>query len=1122
MEEKIKSEKHTNKKCDRILKIMKISSLMLFCCFFTITAGNVYSQQKDLSLNLRNVTLKKAISEIEKTSDYVFLITDDAQEELNREISIKAKKKSIQTILDNIFSDTNLGYKTIERQILVYKNRNPEKIVKSEEIAKMEQQKRTITGKVTDEKGENLIGANIMEIGTTNGTVTDTNGNFSLSITPDASIKVSYIGYISQEINTKGKTIFSIVLKEDAGSLEELVVVGYGIQKKSDITGSISSVPMNLIKNQPIRDLSDILSGRVAGVVLSRTSGDIGENSKLRIRGANSIIGNNAPLYVVDGVIGGSVGSIHDIASIEVLKDASATAIYGERASNGVILITTKKAASEKPEIKLILNTGFISPKTRYPDMMTAAEYATYLNDFHESDIYSSADIKEFERTGGTNWPDMVLQTGVKRDYNLSYSQKMSKIGVYLSARYSDEQGVMINSRAGDNYSLRSSVDFTPNDRLSFNLDIKAGKYKSKNGGMSTSINKSHPLMQALIWSPTEPVWDDEENKQYHVRDRYGALLENPYMIAMETNRFGIGKWANATFIGNYKITDWLTYNITGYAANGSNQGGYYNNKWLRPTDPNAGRDGGESSTWRLINRLDFNKTFKDAHHLMISGVYEAESGEGYSMWSNVRNMPLPDVAQYYSIGISNIQEANSGYWKSSRVGYLGRLNYNYKSRYYFTASYRVDGRSGPVDRPKENKFGAFPSVALSWRLSEEPFMKGGFFDNLKFRFGWGKTGNPSNFQYTTMARKDHNFGLGANLIGYVPGTPANPKVKWETTEQTDFGVNFTILKGKLSATLDYFNKKTTDLLTRLNLPAYYGYGKDASYTQNMGEINNKGFEATIDYIPIQTSTFFWGINFNLSSVRNKVISLGDQDAFMAGGRGNGLMEDEAYRIDNGLSLGTMWGFKYLGIWKTDQEAEALKYGSKPGDIRFEDVNGDGAINLADDGQKIGDANPDFVWGFTNSISWKNFDFNITLQGMHGQNVFNLMRAIMSIPHPDSRAILLKDPAFNYWTPERQDTEWPNIHSTSNVKKLNSSQWIEDGSWVKIKNIGITYTIPKKIIRFADMSVTLSGSDLFTFTKYKGFDPEVSASGGSDLFGGMDFGTLPIPRTVTLGLSLVF
>ena len=1099
----------------------------IICAFFAffLVSHSFYAVEQEgernalITIKKANITMEEVIREIERQSGFLFIRDDDVN--LNQRVSINVKNEPVEKTLERLFKGKGIEYRLKEKHILLSLQKQEEAISGKTRIE--QQQKKRITGTVRDANGETVIGANVVEDGVpANGTVTDANGYFSLEITPGAPLRISYIGYNEQKVETKDKSSLDIILLEDVKALDELVVVGYGTMKKSDITGAVSSVPMDLIKNQPVRSVSDILSGRVAGVLLSRTSGDVGDNSKMRIRGANSILGDNSPLTVVDGVIGGSVGSVHDIASVEVLKDASATAIYGERASNGVILITTKKATSDKPEINVTLHTGFISPRSKYPDLMTAGEYATFLNDFLGSNVYSPDDIKEFERTGGTHWPDKVLQSGVKRDYNISYSQKMSKLGVYLSARYTDEQGIMVNSSSGGNYALRSSVDFTPNNRLSFNLDLKAGQYQSKNGGLSTGGSKEDPLMQALLWSPTEPVWDDEENKRYHLRDRYGALLENPYMVAMEQDRFGQGKWANVTFTGNCKIADWLTYNVTGFAANNSNQGGYYKNKWLKPTDPGAGRNGGESFNWRLVNRLDFNKTLFDAHNLMVTAVYEAEAGEGMSVWGDVRNMPLPDLAKYYKIGISNVQETNSDYWKSSRIAYLGRLNYNYLSRYYLTASYRLDGQSGPTDRLKENKFGAFPSLAVSWRLSEEPFMKGGFFDNLKIRFGWGLTGNPCGFPYTKMESANYNFGLGAKVLGYRPGTPANPRVKWETTEQTDIGVDFTILKGKLSVTLDYFNKKTTDLLTRLNLPAYYGYGKDASYTQNLGEINNKGFEATIDYTPIKTSTFFWGMNFNVSHVRNKVVCLGDQDAFLTGGRGNGLMEDETYRVAEGLPLGTMWGFKYLGVWKTGEEAEAQKYGEKPGDRHFEDVNIDGKINLADDGQKIGDANPDFVWGFNNSFSYKNLELNITLQGMHGQNVFNVMRAIMSVPHPDARTIMLKGPAFDYWTPERQDTEWPDIHSTSSVKKLNSSQWIEDGSWVKIKHIGITYTFPRKMIKFADVGVTLSGSDLLTFTKYKGLDPEVSASKGSDLFGGMDFGTLPIPRTFTLGLSVVF
>ncbi|WP_236973587.1 SusC/RagA family TonB-linked outer membrane protein [Membranihabitans maritimus] len=979
-----------------------------------------------------------------------------------------------------------------------------------------------VKGTVIDNKGEPLIGVNVRVKGADKGTATDFNGMFTLQdVNENATLVFSYIGYQTIEIPVDGRVNIEVTMISDSELLDEIVVVGYGTQKRSDLTGSVSSVPMEHIRNQPIRSIGDILQGRAAGMSLTRTSGQTGSNIKMRIRGPNSISGSNEPLMVVDGVIGGNIGSIHDVESIEILKDASATAIYGERASNGVILVTTKQATSEVPQVRIALNSGFSYQNTDYPDMMSAAEYAEFVNDLRGEQIYSSADIADFRQNGGTNWPSEVMQTGLKNDYNITYSQKLDKVGIYLSGRYVDERGTMRNNSSGGNYQLRSKINFDPIDRLSFSLDIRANKNQSMNGNLSTGTSKSHPLMQALIWSPTEPIWLDQENGIYNLTDNYGALSYNPYMYALEQQQLSMSSGIYTTLTGRYEITDWLAYNVTGYAAKNNSQGANYENIYLEPNDPQASRSSSDRFNWRLVNRIDINKSF-DVHNLLLTGVYETEASENWSVGGVGRNMPLPDLASYYNIDLSNLQSVSSGFGESSRLAYLGRLNYNYDSRYYLTASYRVDAQSGPVDRPDQNKYGAFPSFAVSWRASEESFMEDSFFENLKLRLGWGLTGNPSGFPYTRMDEESFPFGIGADVLGYVPGTPANSNIKWEKTTQKDVGLDLSALNGRISMSFDYFIKNTTDLLTQQELPGYYGYGDDASYTQNLGQINNQGFEVTLDLVPVQTSNVYWGMNLNFSRVHNEVIDLGDQAAFMTGTTANGFLDVETYRVQEGLPLGTMWGYKFLGIWRTNEADEAAKYGEAPGDLKFEDVNGDGAINLADDGQKIGDANPDFAWGLSNTVTFKNFDLNFLLQGMHGQDVLNLTRAAMSTAHPDSRTITLKDPGFNYWTPGNEDTEWPNIHSTSSKKRLNSSQWVEDGSWVKLKYVGVTYHLPRNLVNFGDLSLSVSGTDLLTFSGYKGYDPEVSASGSSDVWGGADFGTLPIPRSVIFGLVLDF
>jgi TonB-linked SusC/RagA family outer membrane protein len=1085
----------------KILLRMKLLTVLMFCVF-AVSAAESYSQATKFNIRLNDATVRQVFEAIEENSEFILLYNEKSVN-VNRKVNVKVKNETVESVLDQVFEGTQNEYRIYDRQIVILEDENTKvpsifnpRVTGSE----MVQQKKEISGKVTDSDGIPVPGVSVIVKGTTVGTVTNADGEFSLNIPTDADLlQFSFVGMKTQEIAVAGKTTFNIQMESDIVGLDEVVAIGYGTMKRSDITGSVSSVNMESLKNQPVRSLSDMLSGRVAGMNLSRTSGDIGAPTKIRVRGPNSIEGSNAPLTVVDGVIGAPIGPIQDVESIEVLKDASATAIYGERASNGVILVTTKKATSAEPVIRLSLNTGFSYRNTDYSDKMNAAEYAEYINDFNQAQTFSAAEIDEFRRTGGTNWLDAITQTGLQNDHQISYSQKLDKLSVYMSGRYADEKGTMVNTESGGNYSLRSKIGFQPSKRLSMDLDITAAKSKTKNGGLSTGTSKGHPFFQALIWSPTEPVWLDEENGIYNNTDHFGALLDSPYMYAMEQDNFSESHNVTSLLNANYKITDFLTYDVTGFASKSGSASGSYKNAWLEPNDPYGSRNQSESFNWRLINKIDFNKTFADAHNLIVTGVYEAEASESWSLSGTGKKMPLPDLASYYTIGLSNEQSASSGYGKSARIAYMGRLNYNYKQRYYFTASYRVDGKSGPENRVEENKFGAFPSFAASWRLSEEPFMKAnGLFDNLKFRAGWGQTGNPSPFVYTVMKSNNWDYGIGANLLGYIPGTPANPLLKWETTTQIDLGVDITTFNGKLSVSFDYFDKLTKDLLTLQELPYYYGYADKGSYLQNLGEVSNKGFEITVDYKAVQTRDFFWDVNFN------------------------GFLSENTYRVQEDLPLGTIWGYKYLGIWQESEADQAAVYGNLPGDYKYEDINGDGAYNLQDDGQAIGDANPNFVWALNNSISYKNFDFSLLLQGMHGQDLFNLARAAMSTVHADSRTIMLKGPATDYWTPTNTNAEYKNIHSTSDAKRLNSSQWIEDGSWVKVKYVGLTYNLPEEWIKIGTLALTVSAQELLTFTKYKGLDPEVSASGSSDLWGGCDFGTQPLPTTVTFGVSLQF
>jgi len=576
-----------------LIKMSKrtIQAMIINCLMISVIYANGLNAQEiksvketSIKINIQNANLMQVFKEIELKTGYKFSYEN---KDLDREFRFTGnfRKGSVADVLLEISKQTGLKFKQVNNNIHISKK---DKSVRNEEFLEVIIQGIPIIGKIISSEDESgLPGVNVIIKGTSQGTVTDVDGNYKLDVPDENSVLIfSSVGFSIEEVTVGNRTVIDITLTPDIAALEEVVVIGYGTVKKSDLTGAVSSLPTDYLKNQPVRSLTDMLAGRVAGVTLSRTSGDMGSPSKIRIRGANSISGNNAPLMVVDGVIGGSYGSIHDVESIEVLKDASATAIYGERASNGVILITTKRSSSGGPNVRVLLNTGITYRDTNYPDLMNAGEYALFINDFYQSDIFSSQEIADFKKNGGTDWPGVITQKGFKSDYNISYSDEFDKMSVYISGRYAYEKGNMINTSRGGDYFLRTNIGFQPAKRLKFNLDIRAQKNKIQNGGLSTSDNKQHPLMQAILWSPTEPIWLDEETGVYNLNDQFGALGYNPYMYTSEQDNFTKSSGVYATLNANWEIIDGLTYDVTGYTAKTSSVYGAYANTWLAPTDP--------------------------------------------------------------------------------------------------------------------------------------------------------------------------------------------------------------------------------------------------------------------------------------------------------------------------------------------------------------------------------------------------------------------------------------------------------------------------------------------------------------------------------------------------------
>ncbi|CAG4992353.1 TonB-dependent receptor P3 [Dyadobacter sp. CECT 9275] len=1083
-----------------------------------------------VSISSREVSLKEVLNKLEKQSDHHFFYNTE-QVDVNRKVTVKLAG-SLDEALKTLFENTDITYQIAGKQILLKKRplakaaalngpvllqietemKVPPADLRPQIIERMllRNADREVRGRVSEESGQPLPGVNIAIKGTTRGAISDANGNYSIEVMDRNSVLVfSFVGYERKEVVVGEQTAIDVLLKIDPKSLNEVVVVGYGAVAKRDITGSISSISPAEFKNHPMNDFSQVLQGRAPGITVTNTTGSPGQAAKIRIRGANSLSGGNDPLFIIDGVPASYDININDIKSVEILKDASATAIYGSRGANGVIIITTLRGESGKPKITVSSNIGFSQVRKKY-DLLKAAEYATLTNTVYGSKIYTDTDIQDFAAKGGTDWQSEIFKPGFSQNYQLSVSGGAKNVKYMVSANSTDEKGTLLNtSRKRLTFRSNLTADLTQNLQVGF--DINAQRNERHNPDLGNGGDKANPIYQSLLWSPTEPIYAADGS--YNKVDKYGALGKNPVLLAKEPLSDAFSQGVTINSFVKYKILEGLSFNGVALVTKSTGDNRSSTNANLSSA-LSASRSSSDNLSWQVNALMTYEKKFLDKHHLSFLGGFEQFVNE-----SNGFSTTAMGITDYYNIGSSSSVTSSSGYSYSALQSFFGRVNYAFNSRYLLTATYRADGSSKFKDK---NKWGYFPSMAVSWIASEEEFVKNwGVFDNLKFRASWGVTGNQAIAPYATLSSLgtgQYSYGSAVTYKGTRPNGAANTGLRWEETTQQDVGLDLTFFNSRVSLSLDYFKKQTKGVLINKSLPDY-----DAGYSvlQNIGRIDNKGFELNADYIAHQTKDFSWRINFNFSTIRNKVINLGDEKRIFSGANyyGAGVMNTSPYVIEPGQPLGAIWGMKYLGIWGTSEADKALTFGNKPGDSKYEDLNKDGKID-ASDYQIIGYANPKFTWGFSNSFTYKNLGLDILLQSVQKRDVYNITYASAAVLIPDARTITLRE-ASDVWTASNTGAAWPAV-STTNTNYMNSSRWLQNGGYVKVRNISLYYLIPKRLARIGDIKVTLSGQNLFTITKYKGFDPEVSSSGNRDVEGGMDFGVYPTSKLITAALSLTF
>lgn len=1025
-----------------------------------------------------------------------------------------------------------------------------------------------VSGVVSDSKGLTLPGVNVTIKGTQNGVVTDFDGKYEITVAPKTTLVYTFIGFASQEIAVNDKTTINVKLSEASNSLDEVVVIGYGSQLKKDLNGSISSVKARDIENLRQVSVDQMLQGKVAGVSVTNGSGQPGAAASVRVRGVTSINGTNEPLYIIDGVpisgdatgratsgrpISGNDFSSNgnsgnnasspltminpsDILSIDVLKDASATAIYGSRGANGVIIITTKSGSKGTGRVTYEGSTS-VSSIYKKLDVLNLQQYAVHQNGLAAAfGITPRPEFAHPELLGkGTNWQDEIYQTAIIKNHQIAFSGAKENTSYYLSLGFLDQQGNIIGS-GYKRYTMRLNVDSKVKDWLKVGANV--------NGGVTNediTINQSYGglITNTLLQAPDMPIRNLDGT---YAAPPAGQNVNyfNPVAEALTKDN----KLIRKNFLGNVyaEASLWkgLKYRIEVSANTEFTENTEFSPSYDRGSQYNLTADLNERrQNWystNIKNLLTYDLLVKKHKFTLLAG-QEANDAHWEGVLATASGFQTNDI---YGLNLSNVDSRTVTSYKGSQslASLFGRVIYDFDNRYGLSASLRQDV-SSKFDGTANNQKGYFPAIALSWKLSNEKFMVSTkkYIDNIKFRIGYGETGNQQipNNRYSALLGQQ-NSGLGN---GFLPSNFPNPDLTWESLKQTDFGLDFTLLDSRLSVNLDFYNKKSSGFLYQIPWPDYltggtsqYG-GIDAPYS-NIGEVQNRGYDITLGYNMKDTGKFSWSSSLVFSHYKNEVISLIDGLPLTTQVNTNGYQPVVVTNTLLGQPIGMFYGYKTAGIFNdlTDLNSAPIQFGQSVGtapgqtylgDVKYVDVNGDGIIDPKDK-TVIGNPHPDFTFGFTNNFKYKNFDLSIFLQGSVGNDIMNLTRR-----NGTSNSLLYQNQlveALDYWTPTNTDTNIPRpIGSTSNYNLEISDRYVEDGSYVRIQNLTLGYSLPSSLlskVKISRLKVYGSVQNLYTFTKYSGYDPEIGSFNQNVLLSGVDNGRYPTPRTYSLGINLEF
>ena len=956
----------------------------------------------------------------------------------------------------------------------------------------------TVRGKVTSEKDNLPIpGVTVLVKGTNNGVVTDFDGNYEINVAePNAVLSFSFVGYKTQEISVKDRSTIDVRLQEDLAQLDEVVVVGYGTQKRSDITGAVSSIPEERLENLPVTNLTQAIQGTTAGLDVTQSSSVPGSTGSIQIRGVNSINANTSPFIVVDGTpFYGTMNDINtnNIKSIEILKDASAVAIYGTRGSNGVILITTKRGTTGKPQINYSVYGGLediahvLEPRGPQAYVQKYKDYQIARGLEQTRVLPNTFEIQNYEAGITSDWLDATTQQGLIQEHNLSLRGGTDNAHYYVSGQYLDQKGV-IKGYQYQKMNFRTNVDMDVTDFLKVGISAFFTN-NNYDGGRANMLN-------GTAMSPYSVPYD--ENGNYIIYPMSPEqLYENP-LLGLTTDRIERDKLLSGTafaeltpgFLEGLKYRANISYSYNPYryasyegrAANDLNGTAYIRNS--------------EENNWVFENILSYTKDF-GKHHLDLTALYSAQETEFFD--SSVTGTGfVNDQLSFNNVGAAENISGSSSSWRSALLSQMGRLNYTYDSRYLLTLTARRDGYS--AFGSNTNKYGLFPSIALGWNLHNENFLEDvKDISQLKLRFSYGETGNQAvgvGQTATTAYTVLYPFN-GSAQIGALAGGMGNADLNWETTTSANIGVDFGFFRNRLRGSIDAYKSKTEDILLRRSIPSVSG---SSSIWDNLGKMQNTGLEVTINTINIDTGDFRWETDLNFSTYKNELLEI----------YGDGK-DDVANRWFIGKSLYAVYDYRMLGIWQQGEDPSGVDPSAQPGDIKFADINGDGVIDPEHDRVYLGSSLPKWTGGLTNRLHYKNFDFSLFLQTSQG-----ILKGNPDINYGDEAGRRNTPKEVGYWTPENQSNEWPSI----GYRNTRYYGYPRDANYVRIKDARLSYTFPSSFLDEYGLStfrLYVAGRNLYTFTDWIGWDPESSQSYRGS---GNWTNNYPLVRTISIGLNV--